>query len=166
MEFIDTAQAKQRPGLRLVTVGGVPSPWSESAKGIFHVKKIPFAGVRFSPADAELQAWTGCDNAPVALFEDEKPCSGWADILLLAERLRPEPRLIPEDPEQRAWFFGLAHEICGEMGLGWSRRLHGIHESVDTETAVGFPLGIAKYLGPKYGYRPDNKAEAQRRSGA
>jgi len=164
MEFIDTAQAKQRSGLRLVTVGGVPSPWSESAKGIFHVKKIPFAGVRFNPADTETRAWTGCDNAPVALFADETPRSGWAEILLLAERLRPEPRLIPEDPEQRARFFGLAHEICGEMGLGWSRRVAGVHDSLESDGKAGFPKAIAGYLGSKYGYRGDNGPECRRRA--
>ncbi|MDH3213395.1 MAG: hypothetical protein OEM05_13005 [Myxococcales bacterium] len=163
MEFVDTAAAKRLSGMRLVTVGGVPSPWSESAKGILHVKKIPFIGVRFSPADAELQAWTGCNNAPVALFEDEKPRSGWAEILLLAERLVAEPRLIPDDPEQRAWCFGLAHEICGEMGLGWCRRVAGVHDSLESEGAAGFPKSIADYLGAKYGYRRDNGPECRRR---
>jgi glutathione S-transferase len=163
VDFVDTADAKQRAGLRLVTVGGVPSPWSESAKGIFHVKSIPFVGVRFSPADTELRAWTGCDNAPVAVYEAEKPRSGWAEILLLAERLRPEPRLVPADPEQRAWLFGLAHEICGEMGLGWARRVLGVHESLATDGGAGFPRGVAEYLGGKYGYRGDNAPECRRR---
>jgi glutathione S-transferase len=164
MEFLETAEAKRRSGLRLVTVGGVPSPWSEAAKGIFRVKGIPFVGVRFSPGDADLRAWTGCDNAPVALYDDEKPRSGWAEILLLAERLRPEPRLIPDDPEQRAWFFGLAHEICGEMGLGWSRRVAGVHDSLESDGKAGFPKPIAGYLGSKYGYRGDNGPECRRRA--
>ena len=163
MEFVELAEAKARSGLRLVTVGGIPSPWSEAAKGLFRAVGIPFVGVRFAPGQAEFAEWTGCANAPAAIYEDEPPRSGWAEILLLAERLAPEPRLIPEAPEERALLFGLAHEICGEMGLGWSRRLHGIHESLDTEGRVGFPLGVAKYLAPKYGYRPDNKAEAHQR---
>ena len=160
MQFVDTAEARKRSGLRLVTVGGVPSPWSEAAKGIFHVKKIPFVGVRFAPGDAEILEWTGCNNAPVALYDDEAPRSGWAEILLLAERVAPEPRLLPAEPEARALVFGLAHEICGEMGLGWSRRLAGIHASLESDGAQGFAKPIAAYLAPKYGYSSDTGAEA------
>jgi glutathione S-transferase len=117
--------------------------------------------VRFSPADTELRAWTGCDNAPVALFEDEKPRSGWAEILLLAERLAPQPSLIPARPEERARMFGLAHEICGEEGLGWSGRLASVHSALTG--GPGFPEPIARYLGDKYGYTGDNGEAAQRR---
>jgi glutathione S-transferase len=163
MQFVDLAEAKQRPGLRLVTVGGIPSPWSEAAKGLFHVKKIPFVGVRLEPGRPEVPEWTGCHNAPVAMFDDEAPRSGWAEILLLAERLAPEPRLVPADPEQRALLFGLSHEICGEMGLGWARRLAGIHESLETNGERGFPVPAARYLAQKYGYRPDNGDEARQR---
>jgi hypothetical protein len=51
------------------------------------------------------------------MYNDESPCSGWAEILLLLERLEPQPALISSDPEQRAVMMGLAHEICSEMGL-------------------------------------------------
>ena len=163
MKFIETAEAKKHPGLRLVTVGGVPSPWSEAAKSILHVKKIPVVGVRMTPGDSELAEWTGSTRAPVAIYQDEAPRSGWAEILLLAERLAPEPGLLPADPEQRAILFGLSHEICGEMGLGWCRRLAGIHSSIESDGKVGFPKPVAEYLAPKYGYRPDNGAEARRR---
>ncbi len=163
MQFVDLAEAKARSGLRLVTVGGIPSPWSEAAKGLVHLKKIPCVGVRFAPGQPELEAWTGCANAPVAVYEDESPRSGWAEILLLAERLAPEPRLIPADPGERALLFGLAHEICGEMGLGWSRRLCAIHQAIDSGGRIGFPLPIARYLAGRYGYRPDNEAEAKQR---
>ena len=153
MEFIELDEAKARRGLRLVTVGGVPSPWSEAAKGILYFKKIPAVGVRLAPGDAAVEEWTGCNNAPVAMFDDEAPRTGWAEILLLAERLAPEPRLIPEDAEQRAILFGLAHEICGENGLGWCRRLQGIVATLEAG-GTGFPRPIAEFLGKKYGYRP------------
>ena len=138
MQFVELEAAKTRPGMRLVSVGGVPSPWSEAAKGILHVKRIPHVGVRLTSGDAAIAEWTGCDNAPVALFEDEAPRSGWAEILLLAERLAPTPRLIPEDPDERALLFGLAFEICGEDGFGWCRRLQGIVSTLEGE-ATGFP---------------------------
>ncbi len=70
-----------------------------------------------------LRRWTGQSNAPIAVYGDEPPRSGWAEILGLAERLAPEPALVPTDPELRARMFGLAHEICGELGFGWQRRL-------------------------------------------
>jgi cysteine desulfurase len=41
----------------------------------------------------------------------------------LLERLAPNKPLIPTDPEQRVRLFGLGHEICGELGFGWNRRL-------------------------------------------
>ena len=163
MEFVELDEAKRRPGLRLVTVAGIPSPWSEAAKGIFRVKQIPVVGVRLQPGQPEVSEWTGVPNAPVAIYDDEAPRSGWAEILLLAERLAPEPRLIPADPEARALLFGLAHEICGEMGLGWARRLHGVHLSFESEGRESFPLPAARYLAPRYGYRPENGAEARRR---
>ena len=122
VEFVEVAEAKTRSGLRMSCVGGVPSPWGEAAKGILHVKQIPWVGIRLAPGNAELVEWTGAASAPVAMYEDEPPRSGWAEILLLAERLEPAPPLIPADPAARALCFGLAHEICGEMGLGWCRR--------------------------------------------
>jgi glutathione S-transferase len=161
VEFIDFEAARQRSGLRLVVVSRVPSPWGEAAKGILHVKKIPFAAVRLEAGNAELAAWTGQSSAPVALYDDEPPRGGWAEILLLAERLEPRPRLLPEAAEQRAVLLGLAHEICGEMGLGWCRRLEGI--AAGLEGRGGFPGPVAQYLADKYGYRPGIAAEARRR---
>jgi glutathione S-transferase len=73
--------------------------------------------------DPLLIQWTGQSSAPVAMYDAERPRSGWADILFLAERLAPEPCLIPEDPRERTLMLGLCHEICGEHGLGWTRRL-------------------------------------------
>jgi len=164
MEFVDLAEAKQRTGLKLVVVAGIPSPWGEAAKSILHVKKIPFAAVPFVPGQSDgITAWTGCTNAPIAVYADEPPRSGWAEILVLAERLAPEPRLLPADPDERALCFGLCHELCGEMGFGWSRRLTGIHDAFTSDGKAGFSVPIAEYLAPRYGYRPDGAAEAHRR---
>ena len=124
-EWIDVEKARDLPGLRLVITAGAPGPWGEAAKGVFRVKGIPFARVRQeigTPNDA-LFAWTGHRNAPVAVYRDEPGRTGWAEILFLAERLAPEPSLIPADPEARAWMFGLSHELMSEQGFGWCRRL-------------------------------------------
>lgn len=125
MEYIEIADAMKRPGLRLVLTPNVPGPWGEAAKAIFAVKKIPFVPVR-QPQDGEkdlLLEWTRQTAAPVAMYEDERPRAGWAEILFLAERLSPHPSLVPADPAERALMLGLCFEICGEHGLGWSRRL-------------------------------------------
>ncbi len=161
IEFVDLAQAKARSGLRMSCVAGVPSPWGEAAKGILQVKKIPWVGVRLVPGHADLAKWTGQTSAPVAMFEDEAPRGGWAEILLLAERLAPKTPLIPEDVAERATLFGISHEICGEMGLGWCRRLAGVADGL--EGRGGFDERIAGYLGAKYGYREGCGPEARQR---
>jgi glutathione S-transferase len=161
VEFVELEEAKARGGLRMSCVAGVPSPWGEAAKGILFAKKIPWVGIRLAPGSTDLVEWTGQASAPVALYEDEPPRSGWAEILVLAERLAPELPLVPEDCAERATLFGLSHEICGEMGLGWCRRLTGVADGL--EGRGGFSKGIAGYLGSKYGYRDGSGPEARQR---
>jgi glutathione S-transferase len=165
MEYRSVEEARKAPGLRLVLSMGVPGPWGEAAKGFFHLKGIPFVPVGQKPAvpNPELDAWTGCHNAPVAMYEDERPRSGWAEILLLAERLAPEPRLIPEDPSERALVFGLAHEICGEEGFGWARRLMLLHGLVRPEVPE-VARSMAEYMGRKYGLTPETGEAAPQRT--
>lgn len=150
--YVSVEEAIARGGLRMMVVGGVPSCWGEAAKGIFHVKGIDWVAVRLVYDSEPLKEWAGQRSAPVAVYESERPRSGWAEILLLAERLAPTPSLLPKDAAERALMFGLAHEICGEAGLGWSRRLQQIHAGL--QNAGGFPERVAKYLARKYGYSP------------
>jgi glutathione S-transferase len=160
-EYISVEEARKRSGLRMVVVGNVPSPWGEAAKGILHIKGIEWAAVRLVYDSEPLREWAGQRSGPVAIYDDERPRAGWAEILLLAERLAPAPSLLPADPAGRALMFGLSHEICGEAGLGWSRRLQLIHAGV--HNSGGFPEQVAKYLGRKYGYRPETGAAAATR---
>jgi glutathione S-transferase len=136
MDYIEIDEAMGRPGLRLVLTPHVPGPFGEAAKAILHVKKIPYVPVR-QPGEQEdrraLLRWTRQTSAPVAMYEDERPRSGWAEILFLAERLEPSPRLVPVDPFDRALMLGLSHEICGEHGLGWTRRLQMLPRGVKGE---------------------------------
>jgi glutathione S-transferase len=159
--YIGVEEARTRKGLRMVVVGDVPSPWGEAAKGILHIKGIEWAAVRLVYDSELLREWAGQRSAPVAIYENERPRTGWAEILLLAERLQPSPSLVPADPTARAWVFGLGHEMCGEAGLGWSRRLQLIHAGL--QNAGGFPEHIAKYLGKKYGYSPETGAASAAR---
>lgn len=151
-QYISVEEAMKRNGLRMVVVGNVPSPWGEAAKGILHIKGIEWAAVRLAHDSEPLKEWAGQRSGPVAIYDNEQPRGGWAEILLLTERLAPSPSLLPTDPAERALVFGLAHEICGEAGLGWSRRLQLIHAGL--QNAGGFPEPIAKYLAKKYGYSP------------
>src|SRR5688572_13327844 len=88
-EYVDLEVAKSTTGVRLVTIGGIPSPWSESAKGLLRLSKVPFVAVRLMPTDKEVRAWTRSRNAPVVMIEGEPPRTGWAEILELVERIAP-----------------------------------------------------------------------------
>jgi glutathione S-transferase len=159
--YVSVEEAIERSGLRMVVVGGVPSAWGEAVKGVLHLKGLEWAAVRLVYDNEALKRWAGQLHGPVAIYEHERPRSGWAEILLLAERLAPAPPLLPRDPEARALVFGLSHEICGEEGLGWARRLQLIHAALQSNG--GFPERTAKYLGKKYGYRPEVGAAAGER---
>jgi glutathione S-transferase len=161
--FVDLETARTARGVRLVVAGGIPSPWSEAAKGIFRVKGAPFVCVRMPPGDKEVRSWTRARNVPAAMFDDEPARTGWADILELAERVTPSPSLVPDAPEARVRMFGLAHELMGEGGLVWSGRLVTIHLGLDTDGARGFPPMVASYLAKRYGYVRERMDAARRR---
>jgi glutathione S-transferase len=161
-EYLGVEQAVPRRGLRMVVLGKVPSPWGEAAKGIFHIKRLDFAAVRLVYDDELLKSWAGQLSAPVAILDDEPPRSGWAEILMLAERLAPSPALLPVEPQARAQAVALADEFCGPRGLGWHRRLQLVHAGL-TGTG-GFVGRVAGYLGGKYGYAAADAARTQART--
>lgn len=161
VEFVEFEAARDRDGLRMVVVSGVPSPWGEAAKGILHTKRIPWVAVRLDPANAALAEWAGERSGPVAVYDREPPRGSWSQILLLAERLAPKPRLLPADAGERALALGISHEICGEMGLGWCRRNAGVHSGL--RGGPGFSPGVARYLADKYGYREEEAELYDRR---
>jgi glutathione S-transferase len=154
-DYIDVERARALPGLRLVLTTGVPGPWGEAAKGVFHAKKISFARVAQTAGgdNDALFAWTGHRNAPVAMYEDEPPRTTWAEILFLAERLSPEPALIPANAEDRVMCFGIAQDLMGENGFGWCRRLMSLRGAMgDSDT---FPEPMRPVIGrliAQYGY--------------
>ena len=98
-------------------------------------------------------------SAPIVAWAKEKPIHRWIDILYLAERLSAKPSLIPTDATQRALMIGLSHEICGEMGIGWNRRLQLFAPAY----ASGNPPPNVSLMGSKYGYNEaDAKAAGER----
>jgi glutathione S-transferase len=147
---VSVEEAIPRAGLRMVVVGKVPSPWGEAAKGFFHLKGLDFVAVRLAYDSPALKAWAGQTSGPVVLYDNEPPRSGWAEILMLAERLGPAPPMLSLEPNERGRALELANLFCGERGLGWMRRLQLVHAG--RQKIGGFPDRVASYLGGKYGY--------------
>lgn len=160
-EYVSVEEAIAKPGLRMVVVGGIPSPWSEAAKGIFAIKKIDWTATHLVYDDPSLPKWIGGLSAPAVFHNDDPARTGWAEILLLAERLAPEPSLVPSDASQRALMMGLSHELLGEGGLCWSRRLHAAHAGLSGEG--GFSPKVSGYLAKKYGGRTQTADAVQAR---
>lgn len=164
-EYISVEEARNLSGLRVVLSPGVPGPWSEAAKGILYVKKIPYVKVRqdIGGENRALQDWTAQTTAPVFAWNDEPPRSTWIQQLFLAERLQPTPGLIPADIDDRMRMFGYCNELCGEHGFGWSKRLMLLHSTLSNPNVDEKSRGFSQYLGGKYGYNaPEAEAAAAR----
>ena len=155
------------PGLRLILgANTVPGPWREACKGIFYVKKIPYAPVASAGSDGsprELIEWTAQASAPVAIWNDERPRSTWIEQLYLAERLQPDPALIPANREERISMLGIINEICGENGFAWSKRLMMIDAMLSNPEVNPATRNFWQHLGGKYGYSKDAAAAAPAR---
>ena len=176
LNYLSIAEARHGQGLRLV-LGAytVPGPWREACKGLFDVKGLTYACVRTADAGAsdldfgmngtqsELYAWTAQSSAPVAIWNDERPRSSWIDQLNLAERLAPEPALVPRDMALRILMFGLINEIAGENGFGWSKRLLLVHEALSTMSPGQEGYDFWKTLSAKYLYSSALGAAAKAR---
>jgi glutathione S-transferase len=166
MDYVEPEIAKSQPGLRLILTTGVPGPWGEAAKAIFHVKGIDYVPVRQTAAEENdaLIRWTGHRNAPQAVYEDEPARIGWEEILALAERLAPDPSLQPADERQRALMMGMAHALCSEDGLGWNRRLQLIAPMLSMPEAATDPaFAGTRRLGHAYGWSPEATRRANDR---
>jgi len=164
LNYTSIADARKMSGLRIILGAiAVPGPWREACKGIFHVKKVPYVavtGVGADGTDRELVEWTAQSSAPVAIWNDERPRSTWIEQLYLAERLGPNPPLIPASIDERAQMFGYANEICGENGFGWSKRLTMIHSTVTNPASPENVKGFWLKFGTKYGYSAEAAAKA------
>ncbi len=158
MAFRSIRELRERDGLRLVIVQGSPSPWGQCARAMMVYKGLDFEMGLQVPAgeNEDLVAWSGVNSGPVVAWNREKPIDRWLDILNLLERLAPEPALLPEDRAARAEVVGLANEICGEMGLGWTRRLSLFRPAYE---AAEPPERITR-VGAKHGYNTIDAARA------
>lgn len=167
VKYVEIAAARRMSGLRIV-LGAypIPGPWRESCKGVYHVKGLKYTPVRSGDAgtsdltlgmgdtQTELIAWTGQASAPVVAWNDERPRAAWIDQLNLAERLAPNPPLVPDDVDDRVRMFGFANELLGENGLVWVKRLLMVDGPLKTLAADHPQRGFWVFLGDKYGYSP------------
>jgi len=154
VKYLSVAEGIAQPGLRLVLTRGVPGPWGELAKAIFHVKRLAYAAVAQEAGsdDEALRRWTGAANAPSAVWNDEPARIDRAGILFLAKRLAPEPALLPKDARERALCLGLADAIAGEQGFGWCRRLGMIERMMKAKSLPEPTRALRDTLAWRYGW--------------
>ena len=149
-------------GLRLVLVEGYPSPWGHAVKAMMEYKNLIYrTGAQKAGEDnPELIKWAGVNSGPVVAWELGPPLNRWKDILFLLERLNPEKNLIPDDGTLRVQCMGFSHEICGELGLGWNRRLSMFRPIVESSE---MPDGFMN-MADKWGYNQFDVEMAEERS--
>jgi glutathione S-transferase len=104
-------------------------------------------------------AWAGTNSGPVVAWNDDPPINSWLDIVNLLERLAPEHPLLPADCEQRIEVVGLSNEICGELGLGWNRRLSLYQPAISAGQAAQALIT----MGQKYRYNDADVARTAER---
>jgi hypothetical protein len=161
LQYRSFEEIVDHPGLRVVLVKGMPSPWGQAAKTIFEIKSLDYVAAPWLPGEPneKIAAWGGEASGPIVAWASERPINRWIDILYLTERLAPKPPLIPADVAQRVLMIGLSHEICGEMGIGWNRRLQLFAPAY----ASGNPPAGVSRMGAKYGFNEgDAKAAGER----
>jgi glutathione S-transferase len=158
--YVSVREARSMSGLRVV-LPPAPGPWAESIKGILHVKKLPFVRAlhEVGTPSLELREWTAQTSSPVMVWNDERPRTIWNDQLYLAERLAPQPRLIPESLEDRALMFGMANELMGETGLVWSLRVLAIHRGQTNLNLNEKARAMVDFLAAKYQHGVANEAQ-------
>jgi hypothetical protein len=164
--YISVEQARVRPGLRVV-LPPAPGPWAESLKGILYVKRLNFTPVlhEVGTPSLALKEWTAQTSSPVLAWNDERPRSTWNEQLYLAERLAPQPRLIPENIEDRALMFGLANELMAETGLVWNLRVLAVHRGQTNLNLNEKARAMVDFLAAKYTHGiPDEAEHASRRA--
>jgi len=164
MKYVSVAEARTMSGLRLVLSAGVPGPWGEAAKAVLNARNVPFVAVAQQPmaANEALREWTGCRNAPTAVYDDEPPLTNWFDIVMLAQRLGSGASLLPEASADRVLCLGFIMEICARDGLGWNRRLNMLESIWRSKGLDAAEQHERDYL-RDYGFSPEAAARAPQR---
>ena len=125
LTFVDLDTAKTATDPVLVTSSLVPSPWSEAAKGLFRLARVPVLVVRRGLDKTAIDAWTGVDNVP-ALRHGNTVVTESAAILCYLADLFPEAKLAPPPGERGAyyrWLFftaGCCESALADKAAGWT----------------------------------------------
>lgn len=161
MDYISVREARERKELRLVLCAGTPGVWGEAIKAVLHYKKLSYLPVlqEVGGENAALRDWTGQTSAPVIVDANDRLNITWENMILLAEKLAPDPALVPAKASDRVLMFGLLREIAGENGIGWNRRLQSIALSGGPDANP-----VLKRLADKYGYSEAAVAQSERRT--
>ena len=155
MKYVPYEEARVMPGLRLVLSCDGPNVWCEAAKYVFQLRNVPYVavakrGMTDTDENNRLFEWTGHKNSPIAMYEDEKARVGWLDILYLAERIGSGPSLLPDSRALQVECIGLSHQLCGEDGLGWTRRLNMFKMMLDAAGGDPVKTGLPPRLFKDY----------------
>lgn len=161
MKYVSPSELINSDGLRIVLVHYMPSPWGQAAKAMMEYKGLAYKAAAWEGggANAEIVAWSGANSAPVVAWNKEKPIYRWDDILFLTERLAPQNPLIPAAIDDRVLTLGLCHDMCGELGLGWNRRISMFSPALMSGAA---PESL-QIMAAKYGYSPGQVGQAEKR---
>jgi hypothetical protein len=158
--YVSVKEARGMSGMRVV-LPPAPGPWAESLKGILHVKRIPYTRAlhEVGMPSLDLKEWTAQTSSPVLAWNDERPRTIWNDQLYLAERIAPQPPLIPEAIEDRMLMFGMANELMGETGLVWSLRVLAIDRGQTNLKLNEQARAMVDFLAAKYQHGVPQEAE-------
>jgi glutathione S-transferase len=166
MEYLKPENARQLPGVRLVLTQEAFGPWGQAVKKMLEFKQIPYIAVaqRAGEPNEELVKWTGTRNAPTIVKDDEPPVTRWFDQIPYIENMKPTPALIPPDSDSRVQMFGIIHELAGESGVGWCRRLMMMNDIDRGTKSAGKPLApMMTTLMNTYGFAGQSSENAAER---
>ena len=70
LQYRGFGEIVDHPGLRIVLVKGMPSPWGQAAKTIFEIKGLDYVAAPWLPGEpnADIVAWGGEASAPIVAW--------------------------------------------------------------------------------------------------
>lgn len=73
LEYRRFEEIADHPGLRIVLVKGMPSPWGQAAKTLFEIKGLEYVAAPWQPGEPNenIVAWGGEASAPLVAWSKE-----------------------------------------------------------------------------------------------
>ena len=92
LEYRSLNEIIDHPGLRIVLVKGMPSPWGQAAKTIFDLKGLDYAAAPWMLGEAndDIVAWGGEASAPIVAWASGKADSSLDRYSLSGRAARAE----------------------------------------------------------------------------